>query len=34
MTIYLDPPLWPRYGKVWGHLVSDQSVEELMAFAA
>ncbi|WP_062136231.1 DUF4031 domain-containing protein [Demequina aestuarii] len=34
MTLYLDPPLWPRHGKVWGHLVSDASVEELLAFAA
>ena len=34
MTVYLDPPLWPRHGKVWGHLVSDTSVEELLAFAA
>ncbi|MFW7413797.1 DUF4031 domain-containing protein [Demequina sp. SO4-18] len=33
MTIYLDPPLWPRHGRVWGHLVSDTSVEELLEFA-
>ena len=30
----LDPPLWPRHGTVWGHLVSDASLEELHAFAA
>ncbi len=34
MTIYLDPPLWPRHGKLWGHLVSDESTEELLTFAA
>lgn len=34
VTVYLDPPLWPRHGKVWGHLVSDTSVEELLTFAA
>lgn len=34
MTVYLDPPLWPRHGKVWGHMVSDTSVEELLAFAS
>lgn len=33
MTVYLDPPLWPRHDKVWGHLVSDDSVEELLSFA-
>ncbi|WP_062379626.1 DUF4031 domain-containing protein [Demequina pelophila] len=31
--ILLDPPLWPRHGRVWGHLVSDLSLEELHAFA-
>lgn len=33
MTILLDPPLWPRHDRVWGHLVSDASLEELHAFA-
>ncbi|WP_062311111.1 DUF4031 domain-containing protein [Demequina rhizosphaerae] len=32
--ILLDPPLWPNHGRVWGHLVSDDSLEELHAFAA
>lgn len=31
--ILIDPPLWPRHGTVWGHLVSDASLEELHAFA-
>ncbi|WP_062387681.1 DUF4031 domain-containing protein [Demequina iriomotensis] len=32
--ILIDPPLWPRHGTVWGHLVSDASLEELHEFAA
>lgn len=31
--ILIDPPLWPKHGTVWGHLVSDESLEELHAFA-
>lgn len=34
MTVLLDPPLWPRHGTVWGHLVSDTSLDELHDFAA
>jgi hypothetical protein len=34
VTILIDPPLWPNHGRVWGHLVSDASLEELHAFAA
>ncbi|MCR6711775.1 MAG: DUF4031 domain-containing protein [Demequina sp.] len=34
MTVLLDPPLWPAHGRVWGHLVSDSSLEELHEFAA
>ncbi|HWS59280.1 MAG TPA: DUF4031 domain-containing protein [Actinotalea sp.] len=34
MTVLVDPPLWPRHGRVWGHLVSDTSLVELHAFAA
>lgn len=29
----LDPPLWPAHGRMWGHLVSDASLDELHAFA-
>lgn len=32
--IVIDPPLVPRYGRVWSHLASDSSFEELHAFAA
>ena len=31
--ILIDPPLWPKHGTVWSHLVSDSSIEELTAFA-
>lgn len=34
MTVLLDPPLWPRHGRVWGHLVSDSSLAELHDLAA
>lgn len=33
MTVLLDPPLWPNHGTMWGHLVSDRSLEELHEFA-
>nr|WP_202897859.1 DUF4031 domain-containing protein [Actinopolymorpha pittospori] len=29
----LDPPTWPARGKLWSHLVSDRSFDELHAFA-
>ncbi|MBH1936079.1 DUF4031 domain-containing protein [Streptomyces sp. AV19] len=34
MALYIDPPLWPGHGRMWSHLVSDASFEELHAFAA
>lgn len=33
MVVYVDPPLWPAHGTVFSHLVSDESLEELHAFA-
>ncbi|MCT2592759.1 DUF4031 domain-containing protein [Streptomyces sp. N2-109] len=33
MTVYIDPPIWPGHGRMWSHLVSDASYEELHAFA-
>ncbi|MBW0256048.1 DUF4031 domain-containing protein [Cellulomonas sp. PS-H5] len=33
MTVLVDPPLWPRHGRSWSHLVSDSSLAELHAFA-
>lgn len=34
MTILVDPATWPHAGRLWAHLVSDESYEELHAFAA
>ena len=34
MTVYIDPPTWPGHGRLWSHLASDTSYEELHAFAA
>ncbi|QMU67479.1 DUF4031 domain-containing protein [Streptacidiphilus sp. P02-A3a] len=31
--ILIDPPTWPGHGRLWSHLVSDSSYEELHAFA-
>ena len=31
--ILIDPPAWPAWNRVWSHLVSDESYEELHAFA-
>jgi hypothetical protein len=33
-VIFIDPPLWPTRGRVWSHLVSDESFAELHLFAA
>lgn len=32
--IIIDPPLVERWGRVWSHLASDSSFEELHDFAA
>lgn len=29
----LDRPAWPAHGRLWAHLVSDASLEELHSFA-
>lgn len=34
MAILVDEPIWPWRGRVWAHLVSDTSIDELHAFAA
>jgi hypothetical protein len=34
VTILIDPPQVPWRGRMWSHLVSDASYEELHAFAA
>lgn len=33
MTILVDPAVWPWRGRLWAHLVSDSSYEELHEFA-
>ncbi|WP_353650610.1 DUF4031 domain-containing protein [Nakamurella sp. A5-74] len=33
MTILIDPPRWPAHGRLWSHLVSDENLAELHAFA-
>jgi hypothetical protein len=32
-VILIDPPTWPGHGRLWSHLVSDESYAELRAFA-
>jgi hypothetical protein len=33
MTILVDQAIWPFRGRKWAHLVSDESYDELHAFA-
>lgn len=33
MAVLIDEPGWPAHGRLWGHLVSDTSLDELHAFA-
>jgi hypothetical protein len=33
VTILIDDPRWPAHGRLWAHLVSDSSLDELHAFA-
>jgi hypothetical protein len=33
VTLLIDPPAWPAHGRLWSHLVSDVSFEELHEFA-
>lgn len=33
MTVLIDQPLWSAHGTMWSHVVSDESLEELHAFA-
>lgn len=34
MTVLIDKPVWPAHGRLWSHLVSDESLLELHSFAA
>ena len=33
VTVLVDDPLWPAHGRLWAHLVSDESLAELHDFA-
>jgi hypothetical protein len=33
VTVLIDEPRWHHEGRVWSHLVSDESFEELHEFA-
>lgn len=33
MAVLIDEAVWPNHGTLWGHLVSDVSLDELHAFA-
>jgi hypothetical protein len=33
VTVLIDEPRWQLHGRLWSHLVSDQSLEELHTFA-
>jgi hypothetical protein len=33
VSLLIDPPAWPARGRIWSHLVSDESFDELHAFA-
>lgn len=33
MTVLVDDPQWPAHGRLWSHLVSDDTLDELHAFA-
>jgi 8-oxo-dGTP pyrophosphatase MutT (NUDIX family) len=34
LAIWIDPPSWPAHGRLWSHLISDTSYDELRTFAA
>ncbi len=33
MAVLIDPARWPAHGRLWSHLASDTSLDELHAFA-
>lgn len=33
MAVLIDPPRWPAHGRLWSHLASDTSLDELHGFA-
>jgi len=33
MALFIDQPHWPGHGRLWAHLISDASFDELHEFA-
>jgi hypothetical protein len=33
VAVLIDTPRWPAHGRLWSHLASDSSLNELHAFA-
>ncbi|GAA5151896.1 hypothetical protein GCM10025768_19050 [Microbacterium pseudoresistens] len=33
MAVLVDDPIWPAHGRLWAHMVSDESLDELHVFA-
>jgi hypothetical protein len=33
VALLIDPPAWSAHGRLWSHLVSDTSLDELHGFA-
>ncbi len=33
MAIWVDPPAWPAHGRLWSHVISDESIAQLHEFA-
>jgi hypothetical protein len=34
VSVLIDQPIWPAHGMLWAHIVSDNNLDELHAFAA
>ena len=34
MAILIDTARWPAHGRLWAHLISDDNLDELHAFAS
>ena len=34
MAVFIDTPVWHWRGRLWSHLISDESYDELHAFVA
>ena len=34
MALLIDTPRWPWRGRLWAHLISDESIDELAWFVS